>query len=64
LLVRRILDFLAAEMESGDELVENLVAVSFVENVGPWDDSIREFIATWPEPLWEAARRQRDWKPA
>lgn len=44
-------------------MVQNLVAVSFVENVGPWDDGVKGFIASWPSALQEEAERQRTWQP-
>ncbi len=47
----------------GDNAVQNLVAVSFVENVGPGDPAQSAFIATWPEGLRLEAQRQRDWTP-
>ena len=36
-LVRRCLSFLDLALREGDSDVQNLVGVSFVENVGPWD---------------------------
>ena len=62
-LVGRCLELLEEAIRSSDELVENLVSVSFVESVGPWDDSKLDFIATWPVGLREEALRQRRWKP-
>jgi hypothetical protein len=62
-LVDRCLEFLELALATGDEYVENLVAVSFVENVGPWDPEQRRFIRSWPRRLRKEARRQRDWRP-
>jgi hypothetical protein len=59
-LVAKCLAFLAAAMGCGDEQIEHLVAVSFVETVGPWDPAMNEFIDTWPEALRHEAMRQRN----
>lgn len=61
-LVRRCLAFLDQAVRSGDELTENLVAVSFVENVGPWEPAMKDFISHWPESLQTMAREQ-GWQP-
>lgn len=63
-IVNRVLDFLATEWEAGDVSVQELIAVSFVENVGPWEERQQRFISTWPRSLRAEAQRQRDWKPA
>ena len=60
---QRSLAFLDRALREGDEYVQNLVAVSFVENVGPWEPTHREFITSWPDALRAEAERQRDWKP-
>lgn len=57
-LVRRCLAFLESALTNGDEKTNNLVAVSFVENVGPWDKEKSGFIETWPTGLRAEARRQ------
>ncbi|MGH9269431.1 MAG: DUF7674 family protein [Acidimicrobiales bacterium] len=62
-LVSRCLDFLDEVLRNGDEMTQNLVGVSFVENVGPWDEAAQAFIADWPDALGEEARRQREWLP-
>jgi len=59
----RSLSFLERALREGDEAVQNVVEVSFVENVGPWDRAQRRFIASWPDTLRTEAERQRDWKP-
>jgi hypothetical protein len=61
-LVRRVLAFLEDELANGDETVKNLVAVSFVDNVVPFEPSAAAFIATWPPGLKAEADRQRDWR--
>ena len=58
-LVGRCLDFLEGALDSPDPRVGNLVAVSFVENVGPWDARCAPFISTWPAGLRNEAERQR-----
>jgi hypothetical protein len=58
-LVAKCLAFLAAAMRSQDEEIENLVAVDFVETVGPWDPDMKEFIDAWPKALRDEAQRQR-----
>ena len=62
-LVSRSLAFLELALLEGDDGVQNLVAVSFVENVGPWDKSQESFIESWPEALRLEARTQREWTP-
>jgi hypothetical protein len=62
-LVLRVLRHLDSEMRLGDEKVQELVAVSFVENVGPWEDAMSEVIGTWPVALRQEAERQRRWTP-
>ncbi|WP_127932204.1 DUF7674 family protein [Nonomuraea polychroma] len=57
-LVRRCLTFLALAMKSADARVCELVAVSFVENVGPWDPATADFIASWPDALRDEASDQ------
>lgn len=62
-LVLRSLGFLDGALRDGDAMVQNLVAVSFVEKVGPWDAAAQDFIATWPVALRAEAERQRTWQP-
>lgn len=61
-VVARSLQFLDSALRHGDADVENLVAVSFVENNEPWDGQAWTFISTWPEALRAEAQRQRDRK--
>ena len=63
-IVRRALAFLDGALREGDDAVQNLVGVSFVENVGPWDPNQAAFIASWPEALRLEAEQQRDWRPS
>ena len=63
-LVQRALAFLDAALREGDDAVQNLVGVSFVENVGPWDPNQADFIESWPDALRMEADRQRDWRPS
>jgi hypothetical protein len=63
-LVRRALAFLDNALREGDDAVQNLVGVSFVENVGPWDPNQAHFIASWPDGLRLEAEQQRDWRPS
>lgn len=62
-LVARTLRFLDEALADGDEYVENLVAVSFVGIVGPWDHDRAAFIDSWPAGLRSEAHRQRDGRP-
>jgi hypothetical protein len=62
-LVARCVSFLETLLREGDNTVVNLVQVSFVENIGPWDDETGRFIEMWPPLLLKEAERQRDWKP-
>lgn len=61
-IVRRALAFLDEALRHGDERTKNLVAVSFVENVGPWDPQQARFIEEWPQALRDEATRQREWR--
>jgi hypothetical protein len=55
----RLLLVLERGVNDGDGYVENAVAVSFVEDTGWWDDSMRGFVASWPKGLVNEAKRQR-----
>jgi hypothetical protein len=57
-LVDRCLAFLEAAMRGGDPETYNLIAVAFVEAIGPCDPAMEPFIAAWPEALTREARRQ------
>lgn len=50
----RVLGFLEQALAEGDDGVENLVVVSFVESLAA-DDGATSFVATWPDPLLRAA---------
>jgi hypothetical protein len=54
----RCLRVLDRALREGDEEVVNVVEASFIENVGPWDKSVRRWIDSWPVTLREAALRQ------
>lgn len=60
-LARRCLLFLEKAIISSDRAVEELVAVSFVENLAPWEG--REDLSHWPPRLRDEYERQRDWTP-
>ena len=62
-LVQRSLAFLEDAMREGDQGVRDLVAVSFVENIGPWDDAVAPFISEWPDALRQAAEAQQNQRP-
>lgn len=53
------LEVVALGLADGDEHVEQAVAVSFVEDTGWWDRKMKPFIAAWPKPLREEAKRQQ-----
>jgi hypothetical protein len=53
----RCLGFLDRAVRDGDDEVKNLVLVSFVENIQPWDPSRADFIGSWPSALRGAAVR-------
>jgi hypothetical protein len=55
-LTARTLGFLDRALRSGDEYVQQLVMVSFVENVAPWDRDMAPFLAIWPLRLRACAR--------
>jgi hypothetical protein len=54
-VVGRSLAFLERANQSDDQRLRELVGVSFVENVGPWDPEMRQFISEWPAGLQETA---------
>lgn len=62
-LVQRALGFLDEALRRGDEQVDNLVSLSFVQNVEPWGPEYAAFIEEWPPALQDEAQRQRDWRP-
>ncbi|MET7965995.1 hypothetical protein [Micromonospora sp. NPDC005305] len=57
-ILARCLAFLDAAMASPDPRTRELVAVSFVESVGPWDSTMADFVAIWPQALAEEAAAQ------
>ncbi len=57
-VTQRCLTFLDAALRDGDEAVQNAVAVSFVEDMGLWEEGTRPFLEVWPAALAEEARRQ------
>lgn len=57
-LTARCLLFLDEALREGDAMVQNLVQVSFVENVGPFVGDAATFIETWPIATRSASRRQ------
>ena len=60
-LVKRTVAWLDTALREGDKDVRNLVAVSFVENVGPWSETARTFVESWPHALRVEADRQHRW---
>jgi hypothetical protein len=58
-LSSRCLTYVASALTQGDDLVWNAVAVSFVENAGPWDASAAAYISSWPSALQVEADRQQ-----
>ncbi len=61
-VVQRCLTMLDGALSTGDDEVENAVAVSFVEDSSWWDVNVQFFIATWPPGLMAGMERQRGWK--
>jgi len=60
-VVATSLAFLERAAQSSDSQTVNLVGVSFVENVGPWQPEMAEFISGWPPSLQELAG-QHGWR--
>ena len=60
-VLHRTLTFLDQAIRHGDERVQNLISVSVVENVEPWDPNQWTFIASWPDALLRDAENHRDW---
>ncbi len=50
-VVHRILDFLETAIQHGDGYVRNLVAVSFIENIGVWESEMASLVAALPPAL-------------
>lgn len=61
-LVRRCLAWLEEMFISGDQLTQDLLRASFVEQVGTWEEEKQEFIRAWPPQLRAEAGAKR--KPA
>jgi hypothetical protein len=59
-LVGRCMDFLERALAGGDPGLHDLVAASFVENVGVWEPGMAPFVETWPPALRMVAERQSD----
>ncbi len=53
-----LLGIVDAALRTGEERLENAVAVSFVEMAGAWEASAQPFIRTWPKGLRDEAARQ------
>jgi hypothetical protein len=51
--VGRCLAFLEEALDNGDELAQELVVVSFVENIAPGDAPADDFFEGWPDKLAE-----------
>jgi hypothetical protein len=60
-VLQRCLGLLDLALREGDDEVENAVAVSFVEDTGWWDPSMRTFIDTWPPALRAELDGQKGW---
>jgi hypothetical protein len=54
-----LMDLLEEALRTGEEALENAVAVSFVEDACTWDPRMTSFLATWPIGLKDEAERQR-----
>jgi hypothetical protein len=50
-LLHRGLALVDRALQIGDEKLRNAVAVSFVEDSGWWEPSVRAFIESWPSGL-------------
>ena len=57
-LVGRCLDVLERALAEDDPRLHELVAASFVENVGVWEPGMASFVETWPPALQSEAERQ------
>jgi membrane protein required for beta-lactamase induction len=62
-VTQRLLAFVDRALRDGDDLVENAVCVSFVENVGAFPGESEAFISSWPDGLSQELARQRAWRP-
>lgn len=62
-LAARICEVFALGLIEGDDGVENVVSVSFVEDTPWWDPKRRRFVKSWPKALRLEAERQRKWNP-
>lgn len=56
--VNRILQFLEDAIQNGDQYVKDLVAVSFIENIGVWEPEMASLVAALPPALRQEARAQ------
>lgn len=55
----RSLTFLDDALREGDNDVQGAVTVSFVEDIGWWDESVQAFLQMWPPTLSAEVERQR-----
>lgn len=58
-VLTRCLDFLDLALKSDDDAVQNAIAVSLVEDIGLWDETVEPFVACWPAALAAESQRQR-----
>lgn len=57
--LRRLLEVLETALRDGDEYVDNAIAVSFVEDLGWWEQDMQSFIAILPGELAREVERLR-----
>lgn len=58
-----LLDYVDLVLRTGNDQVENAIAVSFVEESEWWDPAMQAFIVTWPPALAAEVERQNAWRP-
>lgn len=60
-LLGRLLEYLKVGLTTGDERVNNAVAISFVEDSCWYEPAHEDYIASWPEGLRAEVASQRAW---
>ena len=58
-----LLDYVDLALRTGNDQVENAIALSFVEDIGWWEPAMQAFIMTWPPALAAEVERQKVWRP-
>ena len=57
-----LLDYVDLALRTGDDPLQDAIAVSFVEDTRWWDPAMHAFVATWPHALTAEVNSQKAWR--